>query len=379
MSGIIDRIKNLIAWETSALRPVDPKKIVFTSYYGAGFGDSPRQIAEAVHRKAPDMKLVWLVKDEAARSSLPEWITCCDYNSTERIRELSTAKVWVDNCRKGAMKKRASQIYVQTWHGFALKRIEKDIADTLPSDYEAYAIRDSRQTDLIVSDSAFMSELYRKSFWYNGEVAEFGSPRNDALVHPEESVAAKVKSYFGLPEDRKLVCYAPTFRKDRSAEAYSVDFSRLKAACEKRFGGNFAVLIRLHPAVLTLADGLEFDNETTFNATPYPDIQELLAVSDVVITDYSSLMFDYMLTGRPCLQYASDIDAYRNDRNFNFSLDLLPFPLAEDNDQLERLILSFDEEDYSGKLEDFKNKFGIKSDGLASERCADWILEKMKG
>lgn len=379
MSEFLNKIGRGAAWTIGRMLPIEQNKIVISSYYGRGFGDNLRPIAEELLRRDKDLKIVWLTAGENAAASLPKGITAVEYNSLDRIKELSTAKVWLDNCRKGARQKREGQIYVQTWHGFALKRIEKDVCDTLGDGYEEYAMRDSAQTDLIVSDSRFMTEVYRRTFWYDGEIQEFGSPRNDALINGDEETYKLVRSRFELPEDCRIVLYAPTFRADKSMEPYSIDYARLRKSCEARFGGRFAVLIRLHPNIMKQAEELTFDNETTFDASAYQDMQELLSAADVVITDYSSLMFDFMLTRRPCFQYASDIEAYRNDRNFNFSLDKLPFPLAENNDELESKILGFDDAEYQNRLKKFNEEFGIIADGQAASRCVDWILDKMKG
>ena len=137
------------------------------------------------------------------------------------------------------------------------------------------------------------------------------------------------------------------------------------------------MLLRLHPNLDAKSDALACDGITTFNATRYPDIQELLAVADAVITDYSSLMFDFALTGRPCFQFATDIDAYRLDRSFNFSLDDLPFPLAENNVQLCQFISSYDPDAAQSIWQAFVQKNGICDDGQASQRCVKWILEHM--
>ena len=379
MSDLLSKLAKGAAWTLFRMRPIEKNKIVISSYYGRGFGDNLRPIAEELLRRDENLKIVWLTAGDKAAASLPKGIRAVEYHSAARIRELATAKVWIDNCRKGAREKRKGQIYVQTWHGFALKRIEKDVCDTFEPGYEEYAKRDSAQTDLIVSDSRFMTEIYRRSFWYHGEIQEFGSPRNDALVNGDSTTYKLVRERFGLPEDCKIVLYAPTFRVDKSMEPYSIDYARLRKSCEARFGGRFAVLIRLHPNITSQAKDLSFDGETTFDASTYQDMQELLAASDVVITDYSSLMFDFMLTGRPCFQFATDIAAYRNDRNFNFSLDKLPFALAENNDELEDIILHFDEETYQNNLNQFHQEFGIRADGQAASRCVDWILKKMKG
>lgn len=379
MSDLLDKIGKGAAWTIGRMLPVQRNKIVISSYYGKGFGDNLRPIAEELLRRRSDLDIVWLTADRQAADSLPKGIRAVDNNSAQKIVELCTAKVWIDNCRKGARLKREEQIYVQTWHGFALKRIEKDVVETLGDRYEDYAKRDSSQIDLIVSDSRFMTEVYRRTFWYEGEIQEFGSPRNDALVNGDNETYKLVRSSFGLPEECKIVLYAPTFRADKSMEPYSIDYARLRKNCEARFGGRFAVLIRLHPNIMSQAKELSFDGETTFDASPYQDMQELLAAADIVITDYSSLMFDFMLTGRPCFQYATDIDAYKNDRNFNFSLEKLPFPLAENNDELENAILGFDDTEYQKRLNKFNEEFGVRADGRAAARCVEWILDRMKG
>lgn len=378
MKAIFQKLLTGITWILCRLLPVNSRKIVVTSYYGLGFGDNPKPIVQALLQQRADVQIVWLTAGASAAASLPEGVTACEYHSLRKIYELSTAKVWIDNCRKGARMKRRSQIYMQTWHGFALKRIERDVADKLPPEYEPYAIRDSAQIDLIVSDSRFMTDLYRRAFWYDGEIREFGAPRNDLLCSGTRPLD-KVCSALGLPANCRIVLYAPTFRVDESLDAYCVDYVRLRRSCEARFGGRFAVLIRLHPHVMQRASELFFDQNTTFNASLYPDMQELLAAADIVVTDYSSLMFDFSLTGRPCFQFAVDIDAYRNDRNFYFPLDELPFPLATDNEALEAEIAAFDEAQYRERLDVFFAEVGLCTDGHAAQRCADWITAHMKG
>ena len=228
---------------------------------------------------------------------------------------------------------------MQTWHGFALKRIEQDAADALEPLYVRSCIQDSAQCDLMVSGSGFMTRLYQRAFWYQGSVAEYGTPRNDVFFSPQPQLSEKVRRAFGLPEDRKLVLYAPTFRADHSCSAYQLDVPALLEACRDRFGGQWSGLIRLHPNVAERSAGLfAYDGGAILDATAYPDMQELLCAADILVTDYSSCMFDFALSGKPCFQFATDIEAYRLDRNFYFPLDTLPFPLAGSNQALCRAV-----------------------------------------
>lgn len=368
-----------LLWNAGRVLPVQKNKIVVTNFYGRGYGDNLKPIVEELLKRGEDLEIVWLTADEAAASSLPAGVRAVPYTTRNRIRELCTAKVWLDNNRKGARVKKPGQWYLQTWHGFALKRIERDVENTLPAGYAEYAARDSAQTDLIVSNSALMTKIYKESFWYSGEVAEFGSPRNDVLFAPPGGVQEKVRQALHLPSDCRMALYAPTFRADESMDAYCLDYARLQKALTGRFGGKWVILIRLHPHVMERAGDLNFDGVTTFDATRYDDMQELLAASDAVVSDYSSLMFDYGLTRRPCFQFATDIEAYQKDRNFYFPLHEMPFPLAENNDALEQAVLHWSREEAEEAWEQFCGRFGIREDGKAAARCADWILSKMKG
>ncbi len=376
--GIVNKLYMAGCSVLGLFLPVDKKKVVFTSYYGRGYSDNPKAIAEAMLKQNADAKLVWLVKDEKEARSLPEGITPCPYNSAKRIWALSTARVWVDNCRKYERFKKKNQFYLQTWHGFPLKRIEKDAVESLPADYERGAMRDSSFTNLLLSNSDFYTDVMKRCFWYDGEIAVYGTPRNDVFVCPDPLVNEKVRNAFSLAEDRKLVLYAPTFRADHSTDAYRIDAARLHDACTKKFGGEWTVLIRLHPNVAgQSADLFAYDGKNIADATMYPDMQELLSAADILITDYSSSMFDFALSKKPCLRFANDVEAYTKDRNFYFSFDEIPFPVAESNDEMIALIENFDVVAYNEKRDAFYKRLNFCEDGKASQRCAEWIISKL--
>ncbi len=364
------------AWLIGRVLPIKKNKIVISNYCGRGYGDNAKYIVEELLSRGENVDIVWLTKNEDEAKTLPKGVRSCKYASPESIIELTTAKVWIDNCRKNFRYKKKDQQYMQTWHGFALKRIERDVEDKLEAVYVRDAVKDSANIDVIISDSSFMTKIYKESFWYDGEVVEWGSPRNDKIFNLDAQTAQKVRDFFGLKESTKVVMYAPTFRANKSTEPYSVDYHRLCKACEERFGGDFVALVRLHPNVVNKCSDLKFD-EKVINATLYPDMQELLAFSDIVITDYSSLMFDFSLMMKPCFQYATDIEDYKGDRNFYFQIDSLPFDLCIDNDELEKAVLNFDEAAYRERLGAFFENVGMIRDGLASKRCADWIMEKI--
>ena len=350
--------------------------MVLSSFGGKGFGDNPKAIALELLKADPSLDLVWLTRNPDLE--LPQGIRPCRFGTPQAVRELSTAKVWVDNSRGGAHYKKKGQFYLQTWHGFALKCIEAS-AKNLPQHYVQQAKADSQRIDLLISNSDFMTELYRRDFWYDGQIAAFGSPRNDVFFHPTDA-GDQVRDFFGLSADTKLLLYAPTFRDDGSVEAYGLDAEGALNACEVRFGGKWSALLRLHPNAAALSEGLfAYDGQRLIDATAYPDMAELLQAADLLITDYSSSMFDYALSGKPCIRFATDLEEYQKGRDFYFPLDCLPFPLAQSNEELISLLQTLKLQDCQRKWQEFALRQGFCEDGKASQRCVQWILEKLKG
>lgn len=376
--GLAKKLFTAGLWTLSLALPVNRKKVVFSSYYGRGYSDNPKAIAQALLDTGRELELVWLVKDEKEAATLPPGITPCPFGSARAIFALATARVWVDNCRKYARFKKQEQFFLQTWHGFPLKQIEKDALEHLSSDFERGAIRDSRQTDLLLSNSSFMTRVLRRCFWYEGEIGEFGSPRNDVFFWTRRQTPEKVRPHFGLPQARRLVLYAPTFRADHSTDAYRLEAEGLLSACQRRFGGQWSLLVRLHPNVASRSGDLfPYDGERILDATMYPDMQELLQESDILLTDYSSCMFDFALSGKPCLRFALDVDEYQDDRGFYFAAEEIPFPLACSNRALCDAIDHFDPDAYLSQWHRFTCAQGFREDGHAAKRCAKWILDRL--
>lgn len=376
--GDLRKFASDLVWQACRLLPLQRNKIVFSSFGGKGFGDNPKAVAQALLESGEDLDLVWLTRNPS--EPMPQGIRTVPFGTPQAVKELSTAKVWVDNSRGGAHFKKDGQYYLQTWHGFALKCIEKAAQDQLPESYVNQCRKDSSFIDLIVSNSDFMTHVYREDFWYNGEIALYGSPRNDIFFRKNSDIPSAVRRFFNLPQEQKLLLYAPTFRADDSLDCYALDAEAALDACRSRFGGSWTALIRLHPNVAKQSVGLfPYDGVRIVDATAYADMQELLAAVDLLITDYSSSMFDYSLQEKPCIQFALDMEDYKQDRNFYFPIDQLPFPLAQSNDELVRQIENYDESAQQKSWDYFKREKGIIEDGNASKRCAQWILNHMKG
>lgn len=353
------------------LFPINPKLVVIVSYFGGGFGDNGKAVALKLLEKCPEMKIYWAVSAENEKS-IPEIIHVVRYRSLKYYSLMSRAGVWIDNSRKSRdLIKRKGQFYMQTWHGMlGIKRVEKDAENNLATNYIEEAKDDSKMADVFLSNGKFFTELIRKAFWYDGEILESGTPRVDELFHSDEAKKREIKERAGLPTDKKLVLYAPTFRVNGNMSCYDLDYERLLG----QLGSGWSVAVRLHPNVADKADSL-VHSEKIHNVTAYPDMYELMAAADMFITDYSSSMFEAALVKKPVFLYAADLEEYIIDRNFYFDLHKLPFPMAENNDSLIETIKCFDYIEYLQNLDKFWKENETFEDGRAADRAAERILQ----
>lgn len=360
------------------LLPIEQSKIYVESYGGKGYGDNARAIVDEIKKQGLNVEIYWGIKDTKDKN-MPTWIRSINIYSMRAAYHSATAAVWIDNQRKNMyVHKRAAQQYIQTWHGFPLKKIEGDAEDKLSVKYIRAAKNDSAMCNLMVSNSQFLTRLYRDSFWYNGEVLTKGSPRNDVIIsgHDNNVRSSAIRKLFGINRDEKIILYAPTFRHDHSLEHYNIDYSSLIGALGKRFGGKWAALIKLHPNITTKPDLSPHSGCHVVDVSSYPDAQDLYLAADVLITDYSSVMFDFMFTGKPCFLFADDINDYMVDRGFYYPIESLPFPLAERNNLLLKNIAMFDPKEYSKNCDVFKDKYGIIETGESAKAVVAWMQEK---
>ena len=300
-------------------------------------------------------------------------------NSYEYFKEIASAKVWVDNALCfpwEPVPKKKDQFYLQTWHGsMGLKRI--GVNDVKERKWAKAAKLGTKWTDLCISNSTFETGVFRETHWPETEILELGHARNDILFADEEEKAeirARVCEFFGITEDKKIALYAPTFRNGDNTKYYNMNYNRVLDALEKKFGGDWVLLNRFHfKTKITRAGGT---SRKIFGATEYPDMQELMVAADVGITDYSSWICDFVLTGRPGFIYAPDLSSYNKERGFYYPLESTPFPIAENNNELEARILDFDMDEYSRKKEVFLQERGCKENGDAAKKIVEIIKEK---
>lgn len=350
--------------------PIKTNKIFMFSYYGNHYGCNPKYISEYILKNYPKDKfdIVWAFNDLTTKLHLTGFRKVKTM-SLRYFYELCTSRVIITNFRTTDLFiKRKDQYYIQTWHSsLRLKQIEKDAENSLPLEYVRMAKRDSKKCDLLISGCKNSTSIFKRAFWYEGNIFEYGTPRNDIFFQNNSVLRKKLLSELNLPSDSKLILYAPTFRKDENLDVYDINYQMISKTLNEKFGGNWILLVKLHPHLIAKSNQLIRRNNV-MDVTSYDDIQELLSITDILISDYSSLMFDFGLTKRPCFLLVPDVESYViNDRNLYFNLDELPFISAVSNSELLGRIKSFDEEKYQSDLEEFFVKIDSYENGTACE------------
>ena len=352
--------------------------VLFECDRGTHYSDSPRYIFEELAARNPGLELVWAL------------------NTTDRVRGPRTRKIrrhsptywwiasraryWVtnQNMHPDLVPARSTR-YLQTWHGTPLKKMQHDVEHMAgrDADYETRAARLTSYWSVLLSPSPYATRSFRSAFRYEGEVLEVGYPRNDILASDRAAAARRlVRQRLGVPADKKVVLYAPTFRDDmRNGVHWQHDLGLDIEGLEREIGDRAVLLVRFHPLVRTKLPESSTASGFARDAAKYPDIQELLAAADVLITDYSSVFFDFAITGRPMVFFAYDIAHYREDLR-GFYLDYeqsVPGPIVTTNEALRAEVSkSLDgASETDEQLEEFRQVYAPHDDGSASRRVVD--------
>ncbi len=362
--------------------PIKKGQVVFWSHVCTQYSCNPKYLSEYLQKHHTDSFTVFWLLDSRIKKPHPNGTTFVPFPSFMAMIILNTSEFvvtnWLTTPHSFCWKKSPKQKLIMTWHAnMSLKKIEGDITQRLTTEYVKGIKRNSSFVDLFLSGSKFTTDQIRRAFFYEGEVLESGYPRDDILfdTHKHKSIRNKVLSYYGVDEHNMVILYAPTFRDDYSLKYYNIQWGNVTSVFCEKYGKNVSVLIRLHPNFFGKNIDMSslFEGHNLYDATMYEDIQELIISSDILVTDYSSCMFDFALLRRPCFTYATDISDY--NRGFYFELEDLPFPFSKTNDELEKRIREFDNKEYQIKLERFiKNSWGNSEEGHASDSVTNWMI-----
>ena len=369
-----------ILWHVTKNK-VKSNKILFVSYSGAQMSDSPLAVYRALLREYENYKFVWVYNGKRPSKKDHPNTTFVKYSGPLKLRlhyHIFTSAVILNNARFDFdIRRKDDQIYIQTWHAsMGLKKIERDVEAQLSPYYVNMAKVDSKNTSLLLSGCKFKRDAYKTNFWYDGEIAEFGTPRNDVFFKDDKAqIISRVKADLGIGEDKRILLYAPTFRNDNTDYLSAFDEARLRAT----LGDGWVIAVRLHPNEMR-RNASATAGRDVIDTTSYGDLQELLIATDILVTDYSSTMFDFFIQKKPCFLFCPDYDAYvSKERDLNFDLSELPFPLSRDMDKLAEDITGLDGEEYAKRLDEFNARIGSYEDGHATERVVEIIKNRQKG
>jgi CDP-glycerol glycerophosphotransferase len=366
----------------AAARPV-LELAVFDSFSSRHYACNPRAIFEELRRSHPELECAWVTAD--GQFSVQDGTHVILAHSREHFEALARARYVIANDNMPRwFRKREGQLCLQTWHGTPLKRIGLDIGrPQFPSGliYRDLLRESVANWDVLLSPNRFSTTIFRGAFGFGGEILESGYPRNDALHRPDrEERAAAIRRQLGLPAHKRIILYAPTWRDDAARPSggdYRFDLQLDVSAMAEALGDDHVLLLRLHTNVRNSTPA-RITNDFVTGVTAYPDITDLLLISDVLITDYSSVMFDFAGTGRPMLFFTYDMASYR-DQLRGFYLDFeaeAPGPLlATSAEVIEALRGIRDVElSYRDAYKAFADTYCALDDGKAASRVVSRLL-----
>ncbi|MCD7754400.1 MAG: CDP-glycerol glycerophosphotransferase family protein [Clostridiales bacterium] len=388
------RVLRGAAWRlgTWNIRP-DPETVLFCSYHGKSCSCSPRAIYDYMLASPAygDYRFIWAAaepSEETALDAAPR-TRVVPFGGRAFERAMAGAGYWVFNSTLPEhISPRRGQIYLQCWHGTPLKRLGCDIQEEGNAMNSLAEIRrkyrlEGEKTDFFLSPSPFASNCFRSAWQLGrrgraGTVLELGYPRNDRLANATPEECQAMRQRLGIPPGKRVILYAPTFRDDQhvSGTGYAyrpaVDFTALR----ERLGEDYVILFRAHYLVATACDFSAWDG-FVLDVSGAEEINDLYLAADLLITDYSSTMFDYAVLRRPILFYMYDLEQYRDRlRGFYFDLDELPGPVLTEEAQLAPAIRATEDFVWDDTWEAFRQRFAPLDDGDAARRVTEAVMGK---
>lgn len=369
--------------------PSHPKTVLFISFHGRGFSDNPKALYEYLKYKSAyrDYEFVWAIKHHKKKDIDIAGAKVIEYFSISYFFYLARSRYWVVNCKLPSyVLKKKEQVYLQTWHGTPLKRLAHDIvvpqgttfyrSHMSEEDMKKTYDNDVSKYTYMISPNQFCTEVFQSAFQIDRErLIETGYPRNDYLSNVSEQEKDELRKKLGLPQDKKVVLYAPTWRDNQFVTSgytfkLQVDFMRWK----EELGEDYVVLFKPHYLITSTyvhdeaLKGFVYDIDAMF------DISELYVISDVLVTDYSSVFFDYAILKRPIYFYMYDIEEYADElRGFylNIQKDLPGDLFREEN----ALLMAMKHNVFDlQRIETFNERFNNCEDGQASKRVVDIVF-----
>lgn len=358
--------------------PVKMNRIVFDSFHGKQFSCNPRSIYEYLQEKyGEQMEYVWLFEEPEKFTFLTENANTkvCRYRSLRHYYYALTSGAVVFNfTQKVEVPSPKGQLRIQTWHGGGCyKTVAAAMAHT--SRIHQWVTRKMAReiTHFISSSRYFSEEVVRKQFLYSGRILECGMPRNAHFFDNEyiEKKNMQVRKEIGISKDDFVVLYAPTYRDEGISGIYeNLDYSMLRKTLEEKYQKKVVILFRGHSL-----DDRKKQEGYDLDLSAYPDMQELLFAADLLLTDYSSSIWDYSFKGSPCALYTPDLEEYQDYRGFDRDIETWGYPICKTNEALRDCLLHYDIEDYQRKMKQHHHDLGSFESGKSTEKVCRLITK----
>ncbi|MCK2183035.1 bifunctional glycosyltransferase/CDP-glycerol:glycerophosphate glycerophosphotransferase [Halomonas getboli] len=346
--------------------------VLFETFNGKTVGDSPLALSRELHRRGSTIEQYWSV--ESLAIPVPEWATPLLRYSKRWYEVLASAQLLVNNNNwPWFFIKRPYQTYLQTWHGTPLKQIGNDVPGAnLSLTYRSLMVREAAAWDYLIAQNEYSAKIFPRAFGYSGEVMQLGYPRNDSLVDDTaQPTRERVRAALGLADDSFVLLYAPTWRDNLKGHGgYSrvlfLDFDVLREGV----GENVVVLYRGHSNTANASGG---SHEGVIDVTRYPDVNEIMLASDALVTDYSSIFYDYAVMRKPIYFLVPDLEQYGSaTRGFYKPLEqVAPGPLCKDTAALVHELSQDFQSSYGERFDQFLATYAPQDDGSAAARVLD--------
>lgn len=373
-----------------ALQPINNNQILLASTNGA-FNDSPRAVAEYVNDHHIDLKLIWVYKNDLQLAEIPDYVIPVKYDTDDYYQALATSHVWfMCYLLPDGIIKKPGQLYIQAWHGDKpFKKIVNDAAD----DNKEYRRRtfgrriiEKDICDYTLTGCSFFIPIWRSATGYEGEFINVGLPRNDRLLNIDELNKKALKKVilgkYGIPYETKILLYAPTQRDhriDTEIIGSNIEIPEILEKAQQHFGGEWYCFVRAHSGNRLELKAGEAQKKRIFDLTSYPDIADLLIISDMLITDYSSCAGDFALTNKPVLLYQDDYEEYTTkDRGLYVDMTDTPFWVAHNMDEAKSLIDEMTDDAIVQNDEEIRRYYGSSESCRATKTIVDLIQSHMK-
>ncbi|MDH2869828.1 CDP-glycerol glycerophosphotransferase family protein [Bacillus cytotoxicus] len=371
------------------LRHLPPHKqlIVFESYSGKQYSCNPRALYEYLAQYHSDFELIWSVNKEYTKEFDMKQVPYVTRFSIRWFIVMARAKYWIVNSRMPLwIPKPKHTVYIQTWHGTPLKKLAMDMKEvhmpgTTTEAYKENFQKEVQNWDYLLSPNAYSTKIFKRAFQFNKTIIEAGYPRNDFLYVNNNTQAIRVlKEKNKLPVDKKIILYAPTWRDDQfySKGKYKLDLQLDFKSLQKELGDNYIILLRMHYLVAEQYDLSQYEG-FVYDFSEYVDINELYVIADLLITDYSSVFFDYANLKRPIIFYTYGIESYRDKlRGFYFNLEKeAPGPVVTTSQEVLEAILNLEDRrlgELREKYNNFYRQYCYLEDGDSSKAVVEKIF-----